>query len=232
MSQLRVTGLGASLGGRSVLEGVDLEVEAGELVGLIGPNGAGKTTLIRSILGLIPSIGRVETDGAIGYVPQRHEFAWDFPISVRDAVLQAVTVRRGLLGRARTPHFRAVEEALSLVGMRDLAKRPIGELSGGQRQRVLVARALAIRPAVLRLDMPTQEMLMDLFRSLADGGRALLMTTHDLIGARAGCDRLYLLRRTIVASGRPEELADADPWIRAFDVRPDNPILDALGVRA
>ena len=186
MSQLRVTGLGASLGGRSVLEGVDLEVEAGELVGLIGPNGAGKTTLI-----------------------------------------------------ARTPHFRAVEEALSLVGMRDLAKRPIGELSGGQRQRVLVARALAIRPAVLLLDepftgldMPTQEMLMDLFRALADGGRALLMTTHDLIGARAGCDRLYLLRRTIVASGRPDELADADPWIRAFDVRPDNPILDALGVRA
>lgn len=239
MSQLRVTGLGASLGGRSVLEGVDLEARAGELVGLIGPNGAGKTTLIRSILGLIPSSGRVETDGAIGYVPQRHEFAWDFPISVRDAVLQAVTVRRGLLGRARTPHFRAVEEALSLVGMRDLAKRSIGELSGGQRQRVLVARALAIRPAVLLLDepftgldMPTQEMLMDLFRSLADGGRALLMTTHDLIGARAGCDRLYLLRRTIVASGRPEELADADPWIRAFDVRPDNPILDALGVRA
>ena len=232
MSQLRVTGLGASLGGRSVLEGVDLEVEAGELVGLIGPNGAGKTTLIRSILGLIPSSGRVETDGAIGYVPQRHEFAWDFPISVRDAVLQAVTVRRGLL-------VRAVEEALSLVGMRDLAKRPIGELSGGQRQRVLVARALAIRPAVLLLDepftgldMPTQEMLMDLFRALADGGRALLMTTHDLIGARAGCDRLYLLRRTIVASGRPDELADADPWIRAFDVRPDNPILDALGVRA
>ena len=96
MSQLRVTGLGASLGGRSVLEGVDLEVEAGELVGLIGPNGAGKTTLIRSILGLIPSSGRVETDGAIGYVPQRHEFAWDFPISVRDAVLLRVNWRKSV----------------------------------------------------------------------------------------------------------------------------------------
>lgn len=239
MSQLRVTSLGARLGGRSVLEGVDLEVETGELVGLIGPNGAGKTTLIRAILGLIPSTGRVETDGAIGYVPQRHEFAWDFPISVRGAVLQAVTVRQGLMRRPRTPHFRAVEEALGLVGMRDLAARPIGELSGGQRQRVLVARALAIRPAVLLLDepftgldMPTQEMLMDLFRSLANGGRALLMTTHDLIGARAGCERLYLLRRTIIASGTPSSLTDADPWIHAFDVRSDNPILDALGVRA
>ena len=106
MSQLRVTSLGASLGGRSVLEGFDLEVETGELVGLIGPNGAGKTTLIRAILGLIPSTGRVETDGAIGYVPQRHEFAWDFPISVRGAVLQAVTVRQGLMRRPRTPAHR------------------------------------------------------------------------------------------------------------------------------
>ena len=239
MSQLRVTGLGARLGGRSVLEGVDLEARAGELVGLIGPNGAGKTTLIRSILGLIPSSGSVETDGAIGYVPQRHEFAWDFPISVRDAVLQAVTVRRGLLGRARTPHFRAVEEALSLVGMRDLAKRPIGELSGGQRQRVLVARALAIRPAVLLLDepftgldMPTQEMLMDLFRALADGGRALLMTTHDLVGARAQCDRLCLINGTVIGSGAPDQLCDADVWVRTFEVREDNPLLSALGVVA
>ena len=115
----------------------------------------------------------------------------------------------------------------------------ISEISGGERRRLQLMRLLMSQPNVLLLDepftgldMPTQEMLMDLFRALADGGRALLMTTHDLIGARAGCDRLYLLRRTIVASGRPEELADADPWIRAFDVRPDNPILDALGVRA
>ena len=150
------------------------------------------------------------------------------------------------LGRALALHWSTVEpgrgpaELLDAVGLEPelLGVRP-HELSGGQRQRVLVARALAIRPAVLLLDepftgldMPTQEMLMDLFRALADGGRALLMTTHDLIGARAGCDRLYLLRRTIVASGTPTDLADADPWIRAFDVRPDNPILDALGVRA
>lgn len=239
MSQLRVTGLGASLGGRSVLEGVDLEVEAGELVGLIGPNGAGKTTLIRSILGLIPSSGSVETDGAIGYVPQRHEFAWDFPISVRDAVLGAVSVRLGLLARPRLAHHRAVERALAKVGMRELADRPVAELSGGQRQRVLVARALALEPSVLLLDepftgldMPTQELLMDLFASLAASGCAVLMTTHDLVGARAQCDRLYLINGTVIGSGAPDQLRDADVWVRTFEVREDNPLLSALGVVA
>ena len=225
MSQLRVTGLGASLGGRSVLEGVDLEVEAGELVGLIGPNGAGKTTLIRSILGLIPSSGSVETDGAIGYVPQRHEFAWDFPISVRDAVLQAVTVRRGLLGRARTPHFRAVEEALSLVGMRDLAKRPIGELSGGQRQRVALARAVARRAPVLVLVEPTSALdpeleaeVIRVLMQLAKEGRSLVIVTHNMAFAKKVADRIVFLENgTLRYNGEPNGFfASDDERIRKF----------------
>ena len=218
MSQLRVTGLGASLGGRSVLEGVDLEVEAGELVGLIGPNGAGKTTLIRSILGLIPSSGSVETDGAIGYVPQRHEFAWDFPISVRDAVLQAVTVRRGLLGRARTPHFRAVEEALSLVGMRDLAKRPIGELSGGQAQRVAIARALAMDPEIMLFDEPTSALdpemineVLDVMKSLAAEGMTMLVVTHEMAFARDVADRVVFMADGVVVEEGPAEQVIGNP---------------------
>ncbi|MDC4232527.1 anchored repeat-type ABC transporter ATP-binding subunit [Actinomyces sp. B33] len=260
MRALSVRGLGVDLGGRAVLRDVDLEIDAGELVGLIGPNGAGKTTLLRAVLGLIPAVaGAVEHAGApdspdaggprarrpgragvgtsIGYVPQRHEFAWDFPMSVRDAVLGAITVRLGLLARPRIAHHRAVERALARTGMSDLGDRPVGELSGGQRQRVLVARALALEPSVLLLDepftgldMPTQELLMDLFRDLAGEGCAVLMTTHDLIGARAQCDRLYLVNRTVVASGTPAELSDADTWIRTFAVRPDNPLLAALGV--
>lgn len=242
MSQpvLEVSGLAVDLGGRQVLHDVDLGVRPGELVGLIGPNGAGKTTLLRAVLGLTPKrAGQVRVEGEIGYVPQRHEFAWDFPISVRDAVLGAVTVRLGLLRRPRKEHHVAVERALLRTGMDALAERPVGELSGGQRQRVLVARALALEPAVLLLDepftgldMPTQELLMDLFKELAGEGCAVLMTTHDLIGARAQCDRLCLVNRTVVADGTPAELSDAQTWIRTFSVRPDNPLLAALGVSA
>ena len=231
MSQLRVTSLGASLGGRSVLEGVDLEVEAGELVGLIGPNGAGKTTLIRSILGLIPSSGSVETDGAIGYVPQRHEFAWDFPISVRDAVLQAVTVRRGLLGRARTPHFRAVEEALSLVGMRDLAKRPIGELSGGQRQRVLVARALVACPELVMmdepfngLDAPSRDIITGLIAKLTADGVGVIVSTHDLSLARDVCSQACVLASRLVALGPTDEALAPAVLARAYGSSADEAI--------
>ena len=231
MSQLRVTSLGASLGGRSVLTGVDLEVEAGELVGLIGPNGAGKTTLIRSILGLIPSSGSVETDGAIGYVPQRHEFAWDFPISVRDAVLQAVTVRRGLLGRARTPHFRAVEEALSLVGMRDLAKRPIGELSGGQRQRVLVARALVAHPELVMmdepfngLDAPSRDIITGLIAKLTADGVGVIVSTHDLSLARDVCSQACVLASRLVALGPTDEALAPEVLARAYGSSADEAI--------
>ncbi|SPT52574.1 Zinc import ATP-binding protein ZnuC [Actinomyces bovis] len=242
MSQpaLAVTNLAVDLGGRQVLHDVDLAVHPGELVGLIGPNGAGKTTLLRAVLGLTPKRGgTVQVAGQIGYVPQRHEFAWDFPISVRDAVLGAVTVRLGLLRRPRKEHHVAVERALLRVGMDSLGARPVGELSGGQRQRVLVARALALKPAVLLLDepftgldMPTQELLMDLFKDLAAEGCAVLMTTHDLIGARAQCDRLCLVNRTVIAVGTPAEVSAAETWIRTFSVRPDNPLLTALGVAA
>ena len=238
---LKVSGLAVDLGGRTVLTDVDLRVHPGELVGLIGPNGAGKTTLLRAVLGLTPRrAGTVTTaDPAprIGYVPQRHEFAWEFPLTVREAVMSALTLRLGLIARPRLEHQRAVERALGRVRMRDLADRPVGELSGGQRQRVLVARALALAPRLLLLDepftgldMPTQEMLGDLFRDLAQEGCAVLMTTHDLVAARAQCDRLYLVAGTVIASGTPAELTSPEPWVRTFRLRADNPLLAALGV--
>ncbi|THV29546.1 anchored repeat-type ABC transporter ATP-binding subunit [Glycomyces paridis] len=226
---LCVRDLTVSLGGRPVLDKVDLAVGPGETVGLIGPNGAGKTTLLRAVLGLLkPETGTVEVStiatstGRPGYVPQKHEFTWDFPITVHGAVLNARA--RWLRGPNRDDRAAAAD-ALDRVGLTDLARRPVGELSGGQRQRVLVARALARRPALLLLDepftgvdVPTQELLTGLLARLAADGTAILMTTHDLAQARATCTRICLLNRAVVADGPPAELTDPDLWLRAFGV--------------
>jgi manganese/iron transport system ATP-binding protein len=144
--------------------------------------------------------------------------------------------RLGLLRRPGTTDWEAVDRALERVRMSDLRARPIGELSGGQRQRVLVARALALEPAALLLDepftgldVPTQELLSELFVSIAREGRAVLMTTHDLAGAMYGCDRIALLNRTVVAVGRPAELADDDElWMRTFGISERSPLLRVL----
>lgn len=239
---LEIRAVTVELGGRPVLQNADLTVARGELVALLGPNGAGKTTLLRTALGLQPAVaGEVRIDGrpsrpgraAIGYVPQRHEFAWDFPLSVADVVMTGLTGRLGLLRRPGRAEWEAVADALERVRMADLADRVVGQLSGGQRQRVLVARALALQPAVLLLDepftgldLPTQDLLARLFADLAHEGRAVLMTTHDLLGAIDVADRLALLNRTIVAVGAPARLAaEPDVWTRTFGVGPESALV-------
>jgi manganese/iron transport system ATP-binding protein len=156
-------------------------------------------------------------------VPQKHEFAWDFPITVAAAVLNARTATQWT--GPRRADREAAAAAVERVGLTDLAARPIGALSGGQRQRVLVARALAREPGLLLLDepftgvdVPTQELLVGLLAQLAEEGTAILMTTHDLAQARAVCTRLCLLNRTVVADGPPSELDDPSLWLRAFGV--------------
>ncbi len=242
---LEMGNIAVDLGGRRVLHDVDLTVDRGELVALIGPNGAGKTTLLRTILGLQPSAaGQVLIDdrptkpgrAAIGYVPQRHEFAWEFPISVANVVATGLTGQLGVFRRLGGAQWEAVADALDRVRMTDLADRPVGQLSGGQRQRVLVARALVLHPAVLLLDepftgldMPTQELLGDLFRDLAHEGRAVLMTTHDLLGALDGSDRVALLNRTITAVGTPAQLVShPEVWAATFGVGDDSALLRML----
>lgn len=255
---LRVENLGADLGGRAVLRDVNLCVHSGELVGLLGPNGAGKTTTLRAILGLIPlregSVAIRKADergtwltsksarkvavGQIGYIPQRHEFAWDYPVSVGGAVLSALTSSRRWLTRASVADHVAVGHALERVQLQDLRDRPVGELSGGQRQRVLVARALVLRPSVMLLDepftgldMPSQELLLDLFNDLTTEGKALLMSTHDLVSAVHTCDRLVLLDGTVIASGTREELSDKKIWQKTFHVSENNPLLASVGAK-
>lgn len=100
LGSIKITDMAVNLGGLRVLHDVNLSASRGDLLALLGPNGAGKTTILRSMLGLVkPAKGSVEVAGSapgkgwrhIGYVPQRHEFAWDFPISVADVVMSGRT---------------------------------------------------------------------------------------------------------------------------------------------
>lgn len=237
---IAVKDLSVSLSGRRVIDAANLSVHPGEFIGLLGPNGAGKTTLMRAILGLVPFTGTIDVGTSLGYVPQRHDVEWDFPISVSNAVLSG---RTGLVGWFRRPgraDKQAARRAIELTNLEEFARRPIAQLSGGQRQRVLIARALACEPEVLLLDEPftgldapnTEELLL-LFDKLTADGTSVVMSTHNLSEAAHSCSRLVLFNRGIIADGPAETLRmTSQPWSDTFGVSASSTLLSAIGVAA
>jgi iron complex transport system ATP-binding protein len=222
---LSISGLRVRLGGKAVLHGLDLSVEAGEFVGLIGPNGAGKSTLLRSALGLLPYSGTVLLDGAdvaalpargraekAAYLAQEREIAWAVPVETVVALGRAPH-RRGFA--APGPRDDAiVEEAMRRMDVAAFRDRIATDLSGGEKARVLTARALAQDTPLLLADEPTagldpahQIALMRVFRELAASGRGVVASLHDLGLAARWCSRLVLVAKgCVVAKGRPEEV--------------------------
>lgn len=211
------------------LNGANLSVGFGEALGIVGPNGSGKSTLLKTIAGLLePSAGEVEVlgkqpralpAGSIAYVPQIEAVDWSFPATVYDAVAMGRFPRLGLFGRFRSQDRAAVNHALNLVKMHDLAKRHISALSGGQQQRVFVARAIAQQPKLLLLDEPTtgvdastEEALRQVVRALVADGMPVIMTTHDLDRAPEWFDRLIVLDRRVLACGDPEEVLESGAY--------------------
>ncbi len=244
--------LSVSYASREVVKDVSFNIKSGEFVGLLGANGAGKTTLFRAIMGLIPHAGNLEVRSHeisnddnfikrnikrvsnIGYVPQRHDIAWDFPLSAFDVVMMGRIRHIGYARRARKEDYIAALNALDRTGMADFRDRTIGELSGGQRQRVLVARALASQPRLLLLDepftgldMPTQELLTKLFSDLCACGESILMSSHDIIGSMNSCSRIILFDGSIVGDGVAKSLS-VDQWVKTFHVSKDNPLIQAV----
>lgn len=209
---LTVHDLGIDFGKRPVLDGVDLALTPGALVGLIGPNGAGKTTLLSLLMGLLrPRTGEVRIAGRLvaaltrrrlarmmTLVPQNQEIGFAF--RVREIVAMG---RYPYLGRFRPAGARdlsAIDEAMNLTGVDALEDRTIDTLSGGERQRVLIARAVAQQtPVVLfdevtaNLDLSHQLEVMALASRMAGDGRLVVAAIHDLALASRWCDRLLLL---------------------------------------
>ncbi|MDR5866270.1 metal ABC transporter ATP-binding protein [Halomonas koreensis] len=215
MPLLSIDDLHVALGGRTVLEGIELHLDRGEIVTLVGPNGSGKSTLLRAIIGAVrPAGGRlVRQPGlTIGYVPQRLAIDPTLPM----------TVTRFLNLPRRHP-VQTLRQALERAGVPGLGRQQVTALSGGQFQRILLARALLEQPDLLLLDEATQGLdhrgTADFYRQIANVRRelgcAVLMVSHELHVVMRASDRVVCLNRHVCCQGTPERVL-ASPAYRAL----------------
>ncbi len=211
----------------TVLDGVDLDVQSGEVVVLIGPSGAGKSTLLRCVNGLEPIDSGTITVGGdqlvqrgaqlnrlrrrIGMVFQSFNL---FPhMRVVDNLTMA---QRDVLGRSRVEAERRAQQLLERVGLAEKAHAYPEKLSGGQQQRVAIARALAMDPALMLFDEPTSALdpelvgeVLQVMKTLAEEGMTMMVVTHEMRFARSVADRVVLMADGGIAEqGPPEQVLD------------------------
>lgn len=208
---------------QTLLDGIELAVGDGQLVGLLGPNGSGKTSLLRCAYRFQrPDQGSVELDGEAlwsrspRWCAQRvavvlQEFPQDFGLTVAEVAAMGRTPHKGLFDGNERADDALVEQALARVGLSAHKQQAFAHLSGGEKQRVLLARALVQQPTLLILDEPTNHLdplyQLELLRLIKTLGLATLASFHDLNLAAAFCDRLYVLDHgRVVASGTPAEV--------------------------
>jgi ABC-2 type transport system ATP-binding protein len=220
---IQITNLHKYYGATAALQGVDLEIPAGQFFGLLGPNGAGKTTLINSIVGLVrPSDGLVRVFGHsvaaepraakrfIGFSPQEINTDRFFNLQ------RSLEFQGGFHGLTRGEAKRLAGQLLEQFGLTEKAKQPFYKLSGGMQKRLMIARALMSRPRLLMLDEPTAgvdvEQRHELWKYLRDlnrNGTTILLTTHYIDEAEALCERIGVIDRgRVIELGTPKDLIE------------------------
>lgn len=228
---LTASQISLSLNGKKVVDSVDITAGAGEFVGLIGPNGAGKSSVLRMLAGLVkPASGCVQIAPNqtpvllaavnaqmrarfVAYLAQKEIPAW--PLSVKNLVALgrspwAANADKSIADK-HSADETAINRAMQMTEVNDLAERPVTELSGGELQRALLARVFAGQPRLILADEPISALdvyhqlhIMELLQSHAQGGGAVIAALHDLSLAARFCSRLVLLHQgKIVASGEP-----------------------------
>jgi lipopolysaccharide export system ATP-binding protein len=217
-------------GGRAVVNGVDINVRRGEIVGLLGPNGAGKTTSFYMIVGLVrPNSGQVIFQGddvtrmpmfkraraGMGYLPQE------------ESIFRKLTVEQNILAILETTSLTKVErkarceELLHQFGIEHIARNEALTLSGGEKRRLTIARSLVTSPSLLMLDEPFSGVdpiavfdVQQIVSNLRDAGLAILITDHNVRETLAIVDRAYLIFEGRVESEGTKDFLLNDPVSR------------------
>lgn len=219
------------------LAGVNLEVRAGEMLGIVGPNGSGKSTLLRLMAGILrASAGQVRVGGRpvrevprrelareVAFLPQSPASSFEF--TVREVVALGRHPYQGAFGLLSERDRDVVDEVLGETEAAPLADRYFSTLSGGEKQRVLVASVLAQEPRIMLLDEPGAALdvhhkshVLDLLWSLSRRDMAVVVVTHDLNAAGRFCDRLALLREgSLVEAGPPRQVMREDMLSQAYE---------------
>ncbi|MCM1066500.1 MAG: ABC transporter ATP-binding protein [Muribaculaceae bacterium] len=222
--------LSAGYADRELLSGVDIELYPGQMAVLIGANGSGKSTLLRTLAGSQkPLAGSVNIEGCNPSSGSRRELARHLAVvttarhgggalTVEECAAIGRNIHTGFMGRLSPADKSIVHESLAAVGMAEKARRYIGTLSDGERQKVMIARALAQECPVLILDEPTAFLdvagrleIMRLLRRLADRGRTVLLSTHDIAPAIACADVLMVVdaeQRSLYSGPREQIIAE------------------------
>ena len=214
---VRSTGLVKRYGPVTAVDGLDLEIYAGECFGLLGPNGAGKTTTIEILEGLLrPDAGAVEVLGGRWGVGKDRALRQRLGVQLQETRLnEKLTVEETLrLFRSFYAQGRSVDEVLALVELEPKRASLVGKLSGGQRQRLAVGCALVNRPALLFLDEPTtgldpqsRRQLWQLLEAFRHEGGTIVLTTHYMDEADVLCDRVAIVDRgKLIALAPPQTL--------------------------
>ena len=231
-SKIETRQLVREYGKRRVVDGVDINVGAGEIVGLLGPNGAGKTTTFYMIVGLIAATaGRVFLDGedltdlpmyqrarqGIGYLPQ------EAPIFRKMTVEQNIRAIAETLPLSKAEREASVEEHLTELGLQHLANQKAYTLSGGERRRLEISRALVTRPKFLLMDEPFSGVdpisvseVQKIIVQLKERGIGVLITDHNVRETLSIVDRAYLLHDGSVLSEGTSDYLINDPKSREF----------------
>ena len=242
MSRLHTDRLTLAYEQAVIITGLNIDIPSGRITALVGPNGCGKSTLLRGLARLLnPRGGTTYLDGkAIHRIPTR-TLAQMLGILPQSPVAPEGLTVRELVAQGRYPHqawFQqwaaedegAVNRALSITGMADMADRPVDALSGGQRQRAWIAMTLAQETEVILLDEPTTfldlahqiEVLTLLERLNRDEGRTIVMVVHDLNHATRHAQHIIALRAgQVVASGAPIDVVTPQLLRRVFGVAAD-----------